>query len=174
MWSTSASPLLYKSPLFGVLFSDSPLPRPSPRDVYQISTSYPLQPHAQLTPFQSEDLEKNYVSHNEKASHLPPGTAEISELSNRLENPLAGKSREELEKDAVAFCTKYNLNEHAEDFRRGAFLAGFPHEIDQVDGITEDEVMHVRNEKDHKWKQPFQIYYVAIISSMAAVVQGME
>lgn len=32
----------------------------------------------------------------------------------------------------------------------------------------------MRNEKDHKWDQPWQIYYVAFISSMAAVVQGMD
>ena len=62
----------------------------------------------------------------------------------------------------------------AEDFRKGAHLAGFPHELFTVDGITEEEKLAIRNEKEHKWNQPWQIYYVAMISSMAAVVQGME
>lgn len=57
-------------------------------------------------------MEKNYVAHNEKASHLPQEVAEISEMSNKLENPLAGKDKAELEKDAVAFCNKHGLNEH--------------------------------------------------------------
>jgi sugar porter (SP) family MFS transporter len=120
----------------------------------------------------SEDLEKN--SHHEKAPHVPAEVAEITELSTRLENPLAGKDRETLEQDAIAFCNAHGLQEYVEDFRRGAYLAGFPHEIERVEGITDEELLAVRNEKDHKWNQPWQIYYVAIISSMAAVVQGMD
>ena len=67
-----------------------------------------------------------------------------------------------------------NLLSTVDIFRRGAYLAGFPHEIEQVDGITPEELKAIRDEKDNKWSQPWQIYYVAIISSMAAVVQGME
>lgn len=43
-----------------------------------------------------------------------------------------------------------------------------------VDGLTPEELTALHDEKTNKWKQPWQIYYVAIISSMAAVVQGME
>lgn len=70
--------------------------------------------------------------------------------------------------------SNYLLLFPAEDFRKGAILAGFPHEFDAVDGITEEEKLAIINEKEHRWNQPWQIYYVAIISSMAAVVQGME
>lgn len=61
-----------------------------------------------------------------------------------------------------------------EVFKRGAVLAGFPHEVETVDGLTPEESTALHDEKTNRWKQPWQIYYVAIISSMAAVVQGME
>jgi len=43
-----------------------------------------------------------------------------------------------------------------------------------VEGLTPEELTALHDEKTNRWKQPWQIYYVAIISSMAAVVQGME
>ena len=61
-----------------------------------------------------------------------------------------------------------------EDFKRGAVLAGFPHDEDMIEGVTPEELAALHDEKTNKWKQPWQVYYVAIISSMAAVVQGME
>ena len=61
-----------------------------------------------------------------------------------------------------------------EDFKRGAILAAFPHDAEKVEGLTPKELTALREEKTNKWKQPWQVYYIAIISSMAAVVQGME
>lgn len=61
-----------------------------------------------------------------------------------------------------------------EDYKRGAVLAAFPHEAEKVVGLTPEELTAIHNEKTNKWKQPWPVYYIAIISSMAAVVQGME
>lgn len=61
-----------------------------------------------------------------------------------------------------------------EDYKRGAVLAAFPHEAEKVEGLTPEELTALHDEKTNKWKQPWQVYYIAIISSMAAVVQGME
>jgi hypothetical protein len=61
-----------------------------------------------------------------------------------------------------------------EDYKRGAVLAGFPLETEKVEGLTPEELTALRDEKTNKWKQPWQVYYIAFISSMAAVVQGME
>ena len=46
--------------------------------------------------------------------------------------------------------------------------------MEMVEGLTPEELTAIREEKTNKWKQPWQVYYIAIISSMAAVVQGME
>ena len=61
-----------------------------------------------------------------------------------------------------------------EDFKRGAVLAGFPNGVEMVEELTPEELTALHDEKTNRWKQPWQMYYVAIISSMAAVVQGME
>lgn len=53
-------------------------------------------------------------------------------------------------------------------------MAAFPHEAAEVDGLTPEELTALQNEKTNKWKQPWEVYYIAVISSMAAVVQGME
>ena len=61
-----------------------------------------------------------------------------------------------------------------DDYKRGAVLAAFPHEADKVENLTPDELTALHNEKTKRWKQPWQVYYIAVIASMAAVVQGME
>ena len=66
-----------------------------------------------------------------------------------------------------------DFHDVVEDFKRGAVLAGFPNG-EMTEGLTSEESTALHDEKTNKWKQPWQIYYVAIISSMAAVVQGME
>ena len=115
-------------------------------------------------------------------------------LSTKLQNPLAGQDKKTLEADAVGFlrktqsdgiralCADFENFESppvypcgaVEDFRRGAVLAGFPHGAETIKGLTPEESTALQDEKTNKRKQPWQIYYVAIISSMAAVVQGME
>ena len=67
-----------------------------------------------------------------------------------------------------------DLCDTVEDFKRGAVLAGFPNGVEMVEELTPEELTALHDEKTNRWKQPWQIYYVAIISSMAAVVQGME
>lgn len=59
-------------------------------------------------------------------------------------------------------------------FKRGALLAADPHNYDAVPNITDEERTKLGMEHTHKWHQPWTIYYIAFISSMAAVVQGMD
>lgn len=58
--------------------------------------------------------------------------------------------------------------------RLGALLAADPSSLHTLDGVSEEDKQHIENEKTHRWKQPLMMYYVAVISSMAAVVQGMD
>ncbi|EJD50111.1 hypothetical protein AURDEDRAFT_112267 [Auricularia subglabra TFB-10046 SS5] len=88
--------------------------------------------------------------------------------------PLGGMSKSELAADAVAFCERANLMDQVEVFRRGALLAHDPDDFDVVPDLTYEERQALEREKTHKWDQPFMIYYIAICSAMAAVVQGMD
>eukprot|EP00918_Siedleckia_nematoides_P069654 GHVU01151896.1.p1 GENE.GHVU01151896.1~~GHVU01151896.1.p1 ORF type:complete len:615 (+),score=34.93 GHVU01151896.1:263-2107(+) len=111
---------------------------------------------------------------NEKGEHHDLTLNELVKLSTKLENPLAGKSIKELESDAERFCEANNLNQHVDAFRRGAVLAADPANVDRISNITAEEKQWIEYEKTNRWKQPLMMYYVAVISSMAAIVQGMD
>lgn len=169
----------------------------SPKDGFRKSRSfffYRFLFCRSLTLSQRRDVEKDVKMSQETSSK--PGSdhsLDVTDLSTKLQNPLAGKDRATLEADAVAFCERHDLMGYGawrspgffrnpslipfdvvKDYKKGAVLAAFLHEAEKVEGLTEDELTALHNEKTNKWKQPWQVYYIAIISSMAAVVQGME
>lgn len=112
---------------------------------------------------------------NEKQQlELPPEIAELSKLSAKLENPLAGLSIEELEASAIEFCEKNGLIDQVDNFKRGAVLAADPKNLERITHITDEERQFIDAETTHKWRQPMIMYYIAVISSMAAIVQGMD
>jgi len=108
------------------------------------------------------------------AAQLDPETARLAELSAKLDNPLGGFSVKELSEQADEFCQLNGLTDHVEIFKKGAILAGDQQNLDRVPDITEDERRFIEYETTHRWKQPFLMYYIAILSSMAAIVQGMD
>ncbi|KZO92569.1 hypothetical protein CALVIDRAFT_487233 [Calocera viscosa TUFC12733] len=101
-------------------------------------------------------------------------TGEMRKISQKLENPLQGMSQAELIDAAEKYCTLHGMEEHLKMFKRGALLAAQPHNFDTVKDLTEDERVRLEEETTHKWRQPAMMYYVALISSLAAVVQGMD
>ncbi|KNZ45076.1 hypothetical protein VP01_850g3 [Puccinia sorghi] len=98
----------------------------------------------------------------------------IAELSAKLDNPLSGFSAHELVQQAEQFCQAHGLNDQLENFKRGAVLAANPQDLVRIPGITEEERHFIDWESSRRWKQPMLIYFVAVISSMAAIVQGMD
>ncbi|KAG0144641.1 hypothetical protein CROQUDRAFT_672231 [Cronartium quercuum f. sp. fusiforme G11] len=119
-------------------------------------------------------VQEKQTSHEKQIIELPPDVAELSKLSAKLENPLAGLSIPELEAEAIRFCAENGLNDQVENFMRGAVLAADPANLDRITNISADERMYIEWEKTNRWKQPMIMYYVAVISSMAAIVQGMD
>ncbi|KAH9814218.1 hypothetical protein DFH28DRAFT_895265 [Melampsora americana] len=112
---------------------------------------------------------------NEKQNlELPSEVAEISKLSAKLQNPLTGLSIEELEAAAIEFCEKNALLDQVDNFKRGAVLAADPKNLERITHITDEERQFIDAETSHKWRQPMIMYYIAVISSMAAIVQGMD
>jgi len=103
-----------------------------------------------------------------------PELQRIAELSAKLENPLSGFSTHELVQQAQDFCQAHGLNDQLENFKRGALLAADPQDLDRIPGITQEERQFIEWESTRRWKQPMMMYFIAIISSMAAIVQGMD
>lgn len=104
----------------------------------------------------------------------PPagGEAEDEDLrqrqdaSARMENPLAGFSREQVTRLAEEFCAKHGFNDDEDRrvFRLGAAIAGNDFQWDTIDGLRDDEKEALRIEVDHKWRaNPKKLYGVIVV-----------
>ncbi|RAK98491.1 sugar porter family MFS transporter [Aspergillus ibericus CBS 121593] len=95
-------------------------------------------------------------------------------LNAVFENPLAGIPREQLLADVESFCREYGLEEHLDDFRKGALISQNPQAALDLPELTEEDKEVIRREQTHKWSQPWQLYFMASMCSLAAAVQGMD
>lgn len=98
-------------------------------------------------------------------------------VSALLQNPLSGMSESEIIRDVDAFVDEKGLQDHRDAFQKGALIArvqqresGFEH----VSQLTEEELGILRHEKDHRWSQPWKLYFLVILCAGSAIVQGMD
>ena len=95
-------------------------------------------------------------------------------LNAMFENPLGGIPREQLFADVDRFCTENNLTQYQETFRKGALVAQDPSGYQHLDLLSDDEKRVLKEEHTHKWRHPKQLYYLVIMCSLCAAVQGMD
>ncbi|KAH6968229.1 hypothetical protein DER45DRAFT_3749 [Fusarium avenaceum] len=94
-----------------------------------------------------------------------------------LRNPLAGMTREQVLADVDAFVSSRGLDEHREDFRKGALVAQVnnqPGGFEKLDILTEDDKIILRQEETSRWHQPFALYFLCTLCAGSAIVQGMD
>ncbi|THH20783.1 hypothetical protein EW146_g643 [Bondarzewia mesenterica] len=99
---------------------------------------------------------------------------DVHALNVKLANPLAGISHEQLMKDGEEFARSHNLGHLTEEFKKAALIAQNPTAFESLPLLTEDDKAHLRREITHKWDQPGTLYYLVILCSIAAAVQGMD
>src|SRR6266850_543238 len=98
----------------------------------------------------------------------------ISNVNAKLANPLMGLSHEQLMDDGAEFARSHGLG-HLEDlFRKGALAAQDPLAFDTISHFTEAEKDIFRREITHRWDHPGTLYYLVILCSVAAAVQGVS
>jgi hypothetical protein len=98
----------------------------------------------------------------------------VSNINAKLANPLAGLSQEQLMNDGAEFARTHDLG-HLEDlFRKGALAAQDPLAFEGISHFTEDEKAIFRREITHRWDHPPTLYYLVILCSVAAAVQGVS
>lgn len=95
-------------------------------------------------------------------------------LSSAFENPLAGLSKEQLFQDVETFCRDNNLMDHVDAFRKGALVAQNPRNTASMAELTDEERIILDREHTHRWSQPLTLYWLVIMCSLAAAVQGMD
>ncbi|KAJ9241721.1 hypothetical protein DTO169E5_3465 [Paecilomyces variotii] len=97
-----------------------------------------------------------------------------NKLSAVFENPLAGVPRERLFEDVEKFCKQFGLEEHVETFKKGALVSQNPSGAQDLVELSQEEKEFLRREHTNKWSQPWQLYFMAAMCSLAAAVQGMD
>jgi hypothetical protein len=105
------------------------------------------------------------------------GKNHTHEVAAKLTNPFEGWSEDDVLRDADGFVDEKGLGEYREEFRRGALLARVfqqPTGFETVKAISEDERDILRQEVTHRWRQPFQLYFLAVLCAGSAIVQGMD
>jgi len=99
-----------------------------------------------------------------------------AEVEVRLNNPLLGLTAEQIEHDVQEFVTSKGLEKYHDVFRKGAFCAQAQAtgDYDSISILTEDDRHILASEKEHRWRQPFMLYWLAVCCSVAAAVQGAD
>lgn len=91
-----------------------------------------------------------------------------------LANPLEGIPQEKLLANAARFARKHDMEYLIGDFEKGALVAQDPAAFESLSELSEDEKILLRREVTHKWDQPWELYYMVILCSLAAAVQGVR
>jgi hypothetical protein len=81
-------------------------------------------------------------------------------INAMLENPLAGKSRESVIRDARRFAHDHGMAEDEDDFVKGALVAREPDNFENIPELSEEDKAALRFEITHKWRQPFTLYFL--------------
>lgn len=93
-----------------------------------------------------------------------------SQLSAAFENPLANIPKAQLLAEVEQFCKDNNLIDHLSDFQKGALVAQNPDKAQSLTELTDEERLVLEREHTHRWSQPFTLYWLVVMCSMAAAV----
>ncbi|THU79353.1 hypothetical protein K435DRAFT_875558 [Dendrothele bispora CBS 962.96] len=122
----------------------------------------------------SKREDSSSVSHNETYPKKSTDRGSFENINAKLANPLAGISHEQLMEDAKVFAETHGMEDLALEFQKGALVAQDPTAFESLSLLDEDDKNVLRRELTHKWDQPKMLYYLVVLCSMAAAVQGMD
>jgi hypothetical protein len=124
----------------------------------------------------SDDKKSPAGSIHEEKPHTPhiPVDPAISNVNAKLANPLAGLSHEQLMESGAEFARTHGLEHLEEEFKKGALAAQDPLAFENIPYFTEDDKNIFRRELTHRWDHPITLYYLVILCSVAAAVQGVS
>lgn len=73
--------------------------------------------------------------------------------------------------DVTQFAERYHLHDIMPLLRKAAIVGNGSQPAQYVSGITSAEVTAIRNERAHRWKQPFALFFTIVLCSIGAAVQ---
>lgn len=108
---------------------------------------------------------------------LHGGAQRQASVTAKLTNPLIGMTEDDVIADADMFVDQRGLSEHREHFRKGALLARVqnrPNGFERIGILSDEEKGWMRHEDNHRWSQPFMLYFLVVLCAGSAIVQGMD
>ncbi|KAH9983618.1 hypothetical protein BJV74DRAFT_776813 [Russula compacta] len=125
---------------------------------------------------EGSDEKKSRVGSVQDEKHSPHVQVDgsLTNVNAKLSNPLAGLSHEQLMHDGALFAKTHGLEHLEEEFKKGALAAQDPLAFEDIAHFTVEEKNIFRREITHRWDQPATLYYLVILCSVAAAVQGMD
>lgn len=124
----------------------------------------------------TKETEKSGYS-EERREDTARGVFDIDEsqtLSGKFENPLAGVPKHKLFEDVEKFCQEYDMMDKIENFKKGALIAQAPSKYREIEDLSSEDLAILDNEKEHKWSQPWMLYWLTAMCAMGAATQGMD
>lgn len=121
-----------------------------------------------------ENKEKESASVSDLGGHKEVKHLDnVRDINAKLANPLTGIPADQLMEDGANFAEERGLGHLKDVFRKAALVAQDPTAFESLDILNEDDKAVLRREITHRWSQPWQLYYLVILCSMAAAVQGV-
>ncbi|KAJ6471627.1 hypothetical protein C8R47DRAFT_745810 [Mycena vitilis] len=133
----------------------------------QYSEKPEIDHHERYTPTTNQTISR-------RSSHVEPSLKELTAANAKLANPLRGISREQVLLDVDRFAEEKGLKHLSTELRKGALVARDPLAFESIDILDEDDKYHLRRETTHRYSQTPALYYMVVMSSLAAAVQGMD
>jgi hypothetical protein len=127
--------------------------------------------------FSSSGSSKSDFGATRHHEHTGPGQHRQASVAAKLRNPLAGLTEEQVIADVDAWCVEKGLHEDQEAFRKGALIARVGQRDDgfeYVNQLSTEEKDLLRHEINHRWSQPFMLYFLVVLCAGSAIVQGMD
>ena len=121
----------------------------------------------------SKENEKGSIKERESISEDGKGQDTLK-ANIKLANPLVGIPHEQLEADAVEFAKSHGLGHLEDEFRKGALIAQDPLAFESLAQLSEEDKVILRRELTNRWDQPLQLYWLVILCSISAAVQGVR
>lgn len=113
---------------------------------------------------QNEKYDGRQVGHFETAS---------KQANERLANPLEGIPQDQVWADAANFAHEHGLGHLADTFSKGALVAQDSTAFESLPQLTAEDKEIFRREQSHRWDHPITLYWLVVLCSVAAAVQGV-
>lgn len=121
----------------------------------------------------SNEKSDTAVKHTHQ-SHIDARTRAIANANAKLANPLRGIPHDRLMMDVEMFAHERGLTHILPELKKGALVAQDPTCHSRLDVFSDEDRRILTQEVTHKWRQTFTLYYMVVMSSLAAAVQGMD